>query len=283
MSPKGRRELRAIFAEDAELYDRMRPTYPYAIFDDLASFGQLTPGCRVLEIGCGTGQATRALAERGYHVIALDVGASMVQVARRRLAAFANVHLVQSAFEAWRLPRERFDAVVSATAFHWLNPDLRVGKAARALCDGGTLALISTHHVAGGDAQFFEEVQACYERWDPSTPPGLRLSSQDDIPADTAELDSSGLFEPAVVHRYAWAQSYAASEYRDLLLTYSGHRALDPTRRTHLLDCITDLIETRFSGRITKHYMNQLCLARVRPPRDSAAGPRRGLAAPTHR
>jgi hypothetical protein len=52
------------------------------------------------------------------------------------------------------------------------------------------------------------------------------------------------------------------SEYRDVLLTCSGHRALDATRRMHLLDCITTLIETRFSGRITKQYLNQLCLAR---------------------
>jgi hypothetical protein len=167
-------------------------------------------------------------------------------------------------FETWQLPQQPFDAVVSATAFHWVDPAMRVTKATAALRPGGTLALISTEHVAGGDAQFFEEVQGCYERWDPSTPPGLRLHSPDEIQADTAELDNSGLFEPAVVHRYLWNQTYTTQEYRDLLLTYSGHRALNATSRLHLLDCITGLIQTRFGGRITKQYMNQLCLARRR-------------------
>jgi hypothetical protein len=142
---------------------------------------------------------------------------------------------------------------------------VRVAKAAKALRRGGTLAIIATHHVAGGDTQFFEEVQACYERWDPATPPGLRLPSCDEIPTEMAELDNSGLFEPAVVHRYAWSQAYTAFEYRDLLLTYSGHRALDPVNRQHLLDCITELIQSRFSGRITKQYLNQLWLARRAP------------------
>jgi SAM-dependent methyltransferase len=259
-----REQLRGTFAEDAALYDRMRPGYPAALFEDLARFGQLGPGARVLEIGCGTGQATRSLAGRGYHVTALDLGPGMVAVARANLAAFEHVEVAVAAFESWPLPEQPFDAVVSATAFHWLDPTVRVARAAAALRPQGTLALISTHHVAGGDTPFFEQVQACYERWDPSTPPGLRLPSIDEIPADSAELDSSGLFEPAVIHHYTWSQSYTASEYRDLLLTYSGHRALDATRRERLLRCITDLIETRFSGRITKQYLNQLCLARRR-------------------
>ena len=261
-TPQRRHELRATFAGDAELYDRMRPPYPSAIFDDLASFGQLGPNSRVLEIGCGTGQATRALAERDYQVTAIDLGADMVAIARRNLASFSRVEVVVATFESWPLPRERFDAVVSATAFHWLDPAVRVAKTAAVLRPGGTLAVISTHHIVGGDTQFFEQVQACYERWDPSTPPGLRLPSPDEVPTNTSELDSSGLFEPAVIRRYAWTQTYTASEYRDLLLTYSGHRALDSVNRRHLLDCITDLIRSQFSGRITKQYMNQLDLAR---------------------
>lgn len=260
------RRLRATFTEDAELYDRMRPTYPAALFEDLASFGQLGPGSRVLEIGCGTGQATRALAECGYQLTAIDLGAEMVAVARRNLASFAHVEVLLANFEAWPLPAQPFDAVLSATAFHWLDQATRVPKAAAALRPGGTLAIITTDHVRGGDTSFFEEVQACYERWDPSTPPGLRLQPSDEITAETAELDNSGLFEPSLVRRYTWTKTYTASEYRDLLLTYSGHRALDAERRESLLACITDRIHSRYSGRVTKQYLNQLYLARRTSP-----------------
>jgi SAM-dependent methyltransferase len=264
MESSQRSQLRTTFTEDAELYQRMRPSYPGGVFDDLARFGNLEAGSRVLEIGCGTGQATRPLAERGYRVTALDLGAEMVRVARRHLAVFADVEVMLAQFEAWPLPEQPFDAVVAATAFHWVDPTVRMSKTAAALRPGGTLALIGTHHVAGGDTELFAEIQGCYERWDPATPPGLRLQPADEIPADTAELDDSGLFEPAVVRRYLWARTYTASEYRDLLLTYSGHRALETTRRQGLLECITGLIETRSAGRITKQYMNELFLARRR-------------------
>jgi SAM-dependent methyltransferase len=261
--PEERRDqLRATFTDAAELYHRMRPSYPAAVFDELADFGRLTPGSRVLEIGCGTGQATRPLAERGYQVTAVELGEQMATIARDNLAAFPQVQVVVSAFEAWPLPSQAFDAVVSATAFHWLDPATRVTRCATALRPGGTLAVIGTHHVAGGDTSFFDEVQRCYETWDPSTPSGLRLLTADEVPPDTAELDTSGFFEAAVVHRYMWTETYSTAEYRDLLLTYSGHRALEPGRRGRLLDCITDVIETRYGGRVTKQYLTELTQAR---------------------
>jgi SAM-dependent methyltransferase len=60
--------LRETFAEAAELYDRARPGYSAALFSDLAELACIGPGCRVLEIGCGTGQATLPLAERGCEI-----------------------------------------------------------------------------------------------------------------------------------------------------------------------------------------------------------------------
>ena len=53
------------FDELAEDYDRTRPVCPPAMFDDLVALTGLSAGDRVLEIGCGTGQATVPLAERG--------------------------------------------------------------------------------------------------------------------------------------------------------------------------------------------------------------------------
>jgi SAM-dependent methyltransferase len=257
-----RHRLRATFAEAAELYERARPRYPSAVFDDLAAYAQLDTGSRILEIGCGTGQATVPLAERGYRVVAVELGPELAAVARRRLAAFPAVEVVVAAFEDWPLTDEPYDAVVSATAFHWIDPEVRVAKTAAALRPGGALATIATHHIAGGDEAFFAEVQTCYERWDPATPPGLRLQTAADIAVDSAELDGSDVFGPPKFFRYEWERAYTTSAYRDLLLTYSGHRALESTRRSGLLECITHLIETAYAGTITKRYMTELRLAR---------------------
>jgi SAM-dependent methyltransferase len=254
--------LRETFDEAAELYDRVRPGYPEAVFDDLAGLAGLRHGSRVLEVGCGTGQATLPLARRGYEVVAVELGGNLADVARRKVASFPAVEIVTAAFEAWMLPPTPFDAVVSATAFHWLDPAVRVGKAADALRPGGALAVIATHHVAGGTDPFFAASQRCYERWMPGTPKDLRLLAADDVPRrDAAELEAGGRFERVAVRRYERDLSYTTREYLDLLMSYSNHRALAPEARDRLLGCIRDLIDTRFDGRIAKRYLTELTVA----------------------
>jgi SAM-dependent methyltransferase len=194
----------------------------------------------------------------------VELGAELAAVARRNLARFPQVQVVTAAFEDWPLPAEPFDVVLAATAFHWIDPVVRVTKAADALRPGGALATVATHHVAGGDVAFFAEAQDCYERWDPDTPPGgVRLPTAAEVPTASDELDRSGRFGPVEFRRYAWEQSYSTASYLELLLTYSGHRALEPTAQAKLLDCIASLIDTRYGGRISKRYLTELRIAHL--------------------
>lgn len=261
----GRQGRRVTFDEDAERYDRARPGYPQAIFDDLAELAGIGPGCRVLEIGCGTGQATVPLAERGCQVVAVELGAELAAVAQRNLARFSDVKVVNAAFESWPLPPEPFDVVLSATAFHWIDPAVRVVKSADALRPGGTLATIDTHHVAGGTEPFFVAAQDCYERWDPATPPGIRLPPADTVPLEGEELTRSGQFDAPQFRLHATDIPYTTASYIDVLLTYSGHRALDPVAQRGLLDCIAGLIDNQHGGQIIKRYLSLLRVARRLP------------------
>lgn len=260
---RSERELRTIFDEDAELYDRMRPAYPDRLFADLVELVGLGPGHRLLEIGAGTGKATAPLSATGCRITALEPGPRLAAFATRRFASSPNVEVVNDYFETWPVPEDRFDMVVAATAFHWLDPAVRVSRTAEILRPGGVLAVIETHHVAGGTERFFADAQDCYERFDPSTPPGLRLESADQVPRQ-ADTTDSGWFEPARFRRYPWDVEYSATEYVNLLMTYSGHRALSQPARTGLLDCVRTLIETRYGGQITKRYLTQLWTARRR-------------------
>jgi len=258
-----RERLRTTFGEDAELYDRMRPGYPSALFDDLAVLGGLRVGSRVLEIGPGTGQATRSLVERGYRVTCVELSPVLAGVLRARLGA--SVEVVVGAFEDVPLSDvPPFDMVFAATAFHWIDPQVRLARSAALLRPGGVLATVRTEHVAGGDTEFFHLVQRCYERWDPATPPGLLLEPATVIPFDTAELEGCASFEVPIFRRYEWEQPYSTAEYIDLLLTYSGHRALPPADLRGLLECISGIADRQFGGRVTKRYMNELRLAQRR-------------------
>ncbi|MER5939491.1 class I SAM-dependent methyltransferase [Streptomyces sp. NPDC001928] len=261
-----RARLSRTFDEDAELYDRARPGYPPELYDDLAELAGVGPGSRVLEVGCGTGQATVPLAGRGCRITAVEAGARMAAVARRNLAGYPAADVVTARFEDWPLPREPYDAVVSATAFHWIDPAVRMAKAADALRPGGALAVVRTQHVHGGTEEFFVEVQRCYERFDPATTPGLRLPAAVDIVGSdhAEEVARSGRFGPTVFRRHERDLTYTTSEYLEVLRTYSGHRALPDEARAGLLGCVAGLIDGRYGGRITKRYLIELAVSRRR-------------------
>jgi SAM-dependent methyltransferase len=116
------RALGRVFDEVPELYDRVRPGYPDQLFADLAALTGTGDGGSVLEVGCGTGQATRSLAALGWSVTAVEPGARMAALARRRLADLGDVHVERSTFEEWDDRGRRFDLVVAASAWHWVDP-----------------------------------------------------------------------------------------------------------------------------------------------------------------
>lgn len=150
-----RARLSRTFDEDAELYDRARPGYPPALYDDLTRLAGIGAGRRVLEIGCGTGQATVPLALLGCRITAVEAGPRTAAVARRNLSRFAaQVDVVPVEFESGPLPDELFDVVLAATAFHWIDPAVRVHRAADALRSGGALAVVRSRHVRGGSEGF---------------------------------------------------------------------------------------------------------------------------------
>lgn len=253
--------LRATFDMVAELYDRVRPGYPGELVSDLAALAEIDGGSRVLEIGPGTGQLTVQLALTGARITAVELGPSLAEVARQNLAAAPHVNVVTADFETWPLPPEPFDAVVSATAFHWLAPASRVSRAAAALRVGGWLATVDTHHVAGGTMAFFEDEQACSERWSPGALAGPAVP-EEEIPRDDTELAESGLFDAALFRRYVRDTQFSRATYQARLLTYAGTLAMDPVSREGLLREIGDLIDQRYDGQVVKRYLYELRVAR---------------------
>jgi len=131
-----------VFDQVAAEYDRHRPTYPEQLVDLACELAGLELGDRVLEIGCGTGQLTGSLLARGVRVTAIEPGAQLAGLAQQRLQSAGELELVNARLEDARLPHEHFRAVFSASAIHWVDPDVGWQRAADALAPDGTLALI---------------------------------------------------------------------------------------------------------------------------------------------
>lgn len=258
-----RDRLRTSFDEDAELYDEVRPGYPPELFDDVITLSSVPNQGRVLEIGCGTGQATLPFAQRGYRLQCVELGANMAAVARRKLAAFPNVDIHVGPFEAWPAEEGAYDLTFSATAFHWIDSEVGYPRVAHALKPGGAFAVFTSEHArVDADQGIFAAVQEVYDRETPSITTDTKLLEPEDIPDESEKMRASGLFEVIATRRYVWAATYDTDTYLRLLNTYSGHRRLPAEARDRLFSGIAQVIETRGNGRITKGYVTVVTIGR---------------------
>jgi 2-polyprenyl-3-methyl-5-hydroxy-6-metoxy-1,4-benzoquinol methylase len=137
-----RRRQRALFDSVAALYDTARVGYPQELIDLAVSTADLARGARVLEVGCGTGQLTRQLVPYGFALLAIDLGAAMIDRASRHVGSGAEFEV--TTFEELVVSPHSFDLIVSATAFHWTDPEVRWSRAADLLRPGGWIALFAT-------------------------------------------------------------------------------------------------------------------------------------------
>ena len=266
MDKESRLRRARTFDEIAELYDRGRRECPEHLFDDLFALAEIEPGgARVLEIGCGTGQATLPLARRGCRITCVELGANLARIARGKLTQFPLVRVVTAPFEEWQPDGEQFDIVFAATAWHWLDPTIRYARAAAALRPGGVLAFTSGGHAyPPGFDQFFTEIQESYEAigagmmtWPPPPP--------EQVPDAREEIERCNHFSDVRIIRRVWTEEFTAAEYLAMMSTASDHRLMESAQRAYLFAEMRRLIDRRPGGRIRRHNLTILHVARRKP------------------
>jgi SAM-dependent methyltransferase len=271
-----------LFDSVVESYARVRPAYPDVLFGDLAAIAGLGRQARVLEVGCGTGLATRGLLANGWTVTAVEPGAAMAGRARSHMGS-ERLAIEMATFEGWEPAGRNFDLVFSATAFHWVSPVVRWHKAASILEPAGHIALATNNTVRGGTfTEVYDAARELHaragwaERDGPaptleeavaalgSAPPDIGLLWGAAAEPKAGFVRTEDLFEPPVVRWYPWEAAYTSEEAVLLLGTYSPYLALPVHRREPLLAGIRDLIDERFDGRATRRYLSVLAVARRR-------------------
>ncbi|MGA2010452.1 MAG: class I SAM-dependent methyltransferase [Solirubrobacteraceae bacterium] len=263
MADLDRRKLGRVFDEVPEAYDRVRPTYPGELFGDLVAITGVNVRSAVLEVGCGTGQATRSLAALGCSVTAVEPGAGMAAVARRRLASFRNVEVETSTFEEWNDRGRRFDVLVAASAWHWVDPS--IGWPARACRDSSTgwMALLANVVVRRpGEPEVHAETTDLHQRHSPGNADWGHPPLEDEVRVTDEGWglvdDPGDLFGPTIVRWYPTVQWFDGDGFADLLRTTSIYRRLDGDVRESLLGAIAEHIRTRMGDRASRRYLSVL-------------------------
>jgi SAM-dependent methyltransferase len=140
-----RESLGGTFDTVAAAYDAARPDYPEPLFDTLVELAELNPRSRLLEVGCATGKATLPLLRRGFSIVCIERGPNLAALARQRFKDLpAELHI--GTFERWQGEPSSFDLIYAATAWHWIDPEVRYRTAHRLLRPGGHLAFWSAMH-----------------------------------------------------------------------------------------------------------------------------------------
>jgi SAM-dependent methyltransferase len=257
VGPLHRNRVRAgSFGIDARQYDCARPTYPSELVDLLVSDGPQS----VLDVGCGTGIAARLFSDRGCEVVGLEPDPRMAAVARRR-----GTYVEDGTLEEWSAGERRFDLLIAAQSWHWVEPNAGAARAAEVVRPGGRIGLFWNQSFPLPPAQ--DALKEAYEQHAPelgdrSVLLGLRDDRLYQGIADVFESNSR--YTEVAMLNFGHDAVYSTDSWLALTSTHSDHRTLPSPGLDRLLDAVRVRIDET-GGRVAVHYETTLVTARTTP------------------
>lgn len=254
-------DKRLSFNEVPDIYDEIRPSYPAALYDVL--FGMLPRHPEIVEVGPGTGQATKDLLDRGATVHAVEIGPATAAKLRSNLPT-DRLRMTVGDFEQVAIGQSSADAVFSATAYHWISSQAQTDRPATLLRPNGLVAIVDLIQVASPeDRAFFDAAQSIYEKYGDGHK-GPRAPTRGEVdPPIRQLLEGDNRFVEVGIRQWNWDQTYSAPEYRKLMLSYSGTLLMAPSERLGLLDDMETFIIEHFGGHVTRPLVATLTTARL--------------------
>lgn len=252
------------YSDAAVAYQQTRPRYPQSLIDRVVEIAQLSDRSKLLEVGCGPAIATPAFAALGCQMVCVEPNPDFYHLAQQTCEPYPNVRLQNCSFEEWELQPQQFDAVLAASSFHWIPPEMGYPKAAAALRPDGHLILL-----------WNKELQPSYEVYQQLTPiyqthaPALSRAyenweTQLAILNEMAEMAiESGYFKDVVTGHIEVKLTYSIDQYLTLLNTYSSHLKLDSQQKQSLFAGLRQVLEKNGDG-VDLSFVSAFHIARPR-------------------
>jgi SAM-dependent methyltransferase len=259
-----RREGRRVFGSDPETYDRARPGHAERVYEILVERCGLGPGTRVLEVGPGTGQATRRLLELGAEpLVAIEPNEELARYLA--LSVGDRVDIRVTALEDAELDESSFDLATAASSFHWIEEALGLAALLRALRANGWVALWWTGFGDPSRPDPFRDATTELMADMPRSPVGSHRGGNTPAEGGSARwlsaLEAAGLVD-ASHERIPWSKTFDAKGMREVFSTFSPLLVVDEERRTRTLDELERIARDDFGDRVTKPLVTALYTAR---------------------
>jgi len=260
----GREEGRRLFGLDPAAYDAARPGHAAQVYEILVERCGLASGSRVLEVGPGTGQASRELVRLGADpFVALEPNPALAAYVGGSLGARVDVRM--EALEDAELPSGYFDLAVAASSFHWVDEPVGLARIVDALRPGAWIALWWTlFGEPGRPDAFIAATSPLLENLRASPTRGVegRPAHALDTHARLRALQAAG-FEDAEHEVARWKGTWDTTGIRALYGTFSPIARLDESRRAEILDGVARVAERDFEGRVERTLVTSLYTAHV--------------------
>lgn len=266
-------QLRAICSQDlsekktwyssiAQTYNKTRPRYPKQLIGHAVELAKLTPNAKILELGCGPGIATVEFAKLGFSMVSLEPSPEACELARQNCVGYPNVEIQNTTFEEWELETEKFDAVIAASAFHWVSPKIRNSKSAAALKDDGALILLSNKEPQP-NYEVYQLLDKVYQKQAPLVTRYEDPETQERTIREFNEtIIDSAYFQDLLYEHLLCEVIYSINDYLGLLSTLSPFIALEQEQRNSLFASLKEFLEKNCVRDVRTSYVSAVHVGR---------------------
>lgn len=241
-------------------YEKVRPTYPAELYDDIFRYRPIGWDSNVLEIGIGTGKATTPFLEKQCRLVALEPGGNLAAFSAEKFKDYPYFLLQNQMLQDFRCGPETFDLIYAATSFHWIPEEYGYKRVYELLKKGGAFARFAYHANKDREREAMTfEIQECYQKYMNASKEPKPYCEEDALLL--AEVAKKYGFVDTEYRMYHWTKDFSADDYMEVLKTYPDHMSLEAIVREKLFQGIYKAIE-RGGGVITVYYTMDLQLAR---------------------
>lgn len=253
--------LNLTFNTVAAEYDKWREEYVPELFKDIFSYKQINESSNVLEIGIGTGQATKPVLETGCSLRAVEPGAELSKFCREKFKDYPRLSVITLPFEGYKDLKESYDLIFSASAFHWIGEGIGYSKAFDLLKHGGVFARFANHpfYNKNGQQALWADIQKVYDKYMPYSKDSPEYTEE--MAIRRSNIAAKYGFTDISYRLYHRTITYTSDEYIKRLSIQNDKIALDKSKQPGFYNGIKAAVDSH-SGIIHAYDTIDLNLAR---------------------